>query len=171
MNTLTRHPRVNLPNTLSEHIVKLSMVLIRYTQSTLSPITQCKSPPTHICPPSPSPRLLLMKANLTTRIINVMPRSREHELTGSHNTFASGGSDGFISLWDHLTKKRMKQYPKYPISISALSFSPDGTKLAIGASNEYDNSTPPVGPETMQVLLMVKDTVMEDSKVRLRLGV
>jgi len=60
----------------------------------------------------------------------------------------------------------MKQYPKYPISISALAFSPDGTKLAIGASNEYDNSTPPIGPETMQVLLMVKDTVMEDSKVR-----
>lgn len=86
-------------------------------------------------------------------------------LTGSHNTFASGGSDGLVSLWDHLTKKRMKQYPKFPTSISCLAFSPDGSKLAIGASNEHDNSLPPVGEESGRVALMIKDTVMDDCKV------
>lgn len=86
-------------------------------------------------------------------------------LSRSHNTFASGGSDGFISLWDHLTKKRMKHYPKYPTSISALAFSPDGTKLAIAASNEHDNSIAASGEDAGRVLLMIKDTVMEDSKV------
>lgn len=59
----------------------------------------------------------------------------------------------------------MKHYPKYPTSISALAFSPDGTKLAIGASNEHDNSLASADPESNQVLLMIKDTVMEDSKV------
>lgn len=86
-------------------------------------------------------------------------------LTHSHNTFCSGGSDGLVSLWDHLTKKRMKQYPKFPTSISCLAFSPDGSKLAIGASNEHDNSLPPVGEESGRVALMIKETVMDDCKV------
>jgi hypothetical protein len=59
----------------------------------------------------------------------------------------------------------MKQYPKFTISISCLAFSPDGSKLAIGASNEHDNSLPAVGEEARIVALMIKDTVMEDCKV------
>ena len=59
----------------------------------------------------------------------------------------------------------MKQYPKFPTSISCLAFSPDGSKLAIGASNEHDNSLPPVGEESGRVALMIKDTVMDDCKV------
>lgn len=84
----------------------------------------------------------------------------------SHNTFASGGSDGFISIWDHTAKKRMKLYPKYPTAISALAFSPDGTKLAIGASYEHDNAV--VEGERGRTLLLIKDTVMEDCKVSRR---
>jgi len=59
----------------------------------------------------------------------------------------------------------MKQYPKFPTSISCLAFSPDGSKLAIGASNEHDNSLPPVGEESGRVALMIKETVMDDCKV------
>ncbi|WVR08075.1 hypothetical protein IAU60_005121 [Kwoniella sp. DSM 27419] len=80
-----------------------------------------------------------------------------------HNTFASGGSDGFISIWDHNAKKRMKLYSKYPTSISALAFSPDGSKLAIGASYEHDNAV--TNPEDQgRVMVLIKDTVMEDCK-------
>lgn len=61
----------------------------------------------------------------------------------------------------------MKQYPKFATSVSCLAFSPDGSKLAIGCSNEHDNSLPPVGEESGRVALMIKDTVMEDCKVRL----
>ena len=88
-----------------------------------------------------------------------------HRTDASHNTFVSGGSDGFISIWDHSAKKRMKLYPKYPTAISALAFSPDGTKLAIGASYEHDNAVPEV--DRLKVSLFVKDTVMDDCKVRL----
>jgi hypothetical protein len=38
--------------------------------------------------------------------------------------------------------------------------------LAIGCSNEHDNSLPPVGEESGRVALLIKDTVMEDCKVR-----
>ena len=80
-----------------------------------------------------------------------------------HNTFASGGSDSFISIWDHTAKKRMKLYSKYPTAISALQFSPDGSKLAIGASYEHDNALS--AEEQGRVMLLVKDGVMEDCKV------
>lgn len=84
----------------------------------------------------------------------------------SHNTFASGGSDGLISIWDHNAKKRMKLYPKYPTAISALAFSPDGKRLAIGASYEHDNAVT-AAEEKGRVMVLVKETVMEDCRVSL----
>ena len=57
----------------------------------------------------------------------------------------------------------MKLYPKYPTAISALAFSPDGTKLAIGASYEHDNTLSK--EEQGRVMILIKDTVMEDCKV------
>ncbi|GMK54973.1 hypothetical protein CspeluHIS016_0200290 [Cutaneotrichosporon spelunceum] len=83
-----------------------------------------------------------------------------------HNTFASGGSDGILSIWDHSAKKRMRLYPKYPSAISALSFAPDGTRLAIGVSYEHDNAVPPAEQNT--VMLLLKETVMDDCKPKAR---
>jgi cell cycle arrest protein BUB3 len=59
----------------------------------------------------------------------------------------------------------MKLYPKFPTSISALAFSPDGTRLAIGASYEHDNAVG--GEEKGKVLVLIKDTVMDDCRVGL----
>lgn len=50
------------------------------------------------------------------------------------NTFATGGSDGFVSIWDGKNKKRLVQFHRYPTAISSLSFSPDGSTLAIACS-------------------------------------
>ena len=50
------------------------------------------------------------------------------------NTFATGGSDGFVSIWDGKNKKRLVQFHRYPTSISSLCFSPDGSTLAIASS-------------------------------------
>lgn len=44
------------------------------------------------------------------------------------------GSDGYVNIWDGFNKKRLCQFHKYPTSISSLSFSPDGTYLAIASS-------------------------------------
>lgn len=47
-------------------------------------------------------------------------------------TFASGGGDSSVALWDAEAKRRMKVYQKFPDSIAALAFSGDGRYLAVG---------------------------------------
>ncbi|KAJ8365558.1 hypothetical protein SKAU_G00143890 [Synaphobranchus kaupii] len=51
-----------------------------------------------------------------------------------HNTFATGGSDGFVNIWDPFNKKRLCQFHRYPTSIASLAFSNDGSTLAIASS-------------------------------------
>ena len=56
----------------------------------------------------------------------------------TYHTFASAGSDGAVSIWDHKVKKRLRQYPKYPGPIAALAFNSDGSRLAVGVSYTWD---------------------------------
>ncbi|TPP63665.1 Mitotic checkpoint protein BUB3 [Fasciola gigantica] len=55
-----------------------------------------------------------------------------------YNTFASGGCDGFVYIWDGFNRKRLAQLSKYPASISSLTFSEDGQLLAIASSYMYE---------------------------------
>lgn len=55
-----------------------------------------------------------------------------------HNTFATGGSDGFVNIWDGFNKKRLCQFHRYPTSIASLAFSHDGSVLAIASSFMYE---------------------------------
>jgi len=60
-------------------------------------------------------------------------------------TFATGGGDGFVNIWDGAAKKRLFQCPRYPTSISSLAFSPCGTMLAVASSythEEREKNTP-----------------------------
>ena len=56
-----------------------------------------------------------------------------------HGTFASGGGDGVIALWDGFAKRRIRQYPKYGSSIAALAFSADGRYLAVAISPGFED--------------------------------
>ncbi|KAJ3052870.1 hypothetical protein HK097_005491 [Rhizophlyctis rosea] len=55
-----------------------------------------------------------------------------------HGTFASGGGDGVVNVWDGFNKKRIRSFPKYETSIASLSFNSDGTRLAIASSYTYE---------------------------------
>lgn len=44
----------------------------------------------------------------------------------THNTFATGGSDGYANIWDGFNKKRLCQFHQYYTSITSLSFSFNG---------------------------------------------
>ncbi|KAK2462589.1 hypothetical protein APHAL10511_005322 [Amanita phalloides] len=57
----------------------------------------------------------------------------------TYNTFASGGSDGTVSIWDHKVKKRLRQYQKFNNAVSSLAFNCDGTKLAMALSYTWDD--------------------------------
>ena len=60
------------------------------------------------------------------------------DILDSYNTFASAGSDGTVSIWDHKLKKRLRQYPKYNNAIPSIAFNCDGTKLAVAVSYTWD---------------------------------
>jgi len=60
-----------------------------------------------------------------------------------YKTFASGGSDGFVNIWDGANKKRLCQFRRYPTSIASLDFSDDGRVLAIASSYMYENDDQP----------------------------
>jgi len=59
-----------------------------------------------------------------------------------HHTFASAGSDGIVSVWDHTAKKRLRQYPKYHNAVNDISFNKTGTKLAVGVSYGWEKGEP-----------------------------
>ena len=56
-----------------------------------------------------------------------------------HGTFATGGGDGVVAMWDAKTKRRVRQYPKLGASVAAMDFSQDGKFLAIGVSPGFED--------------------------------
>ena len=56
-----------------------------------------------------------------------------------HGTFASGGGDGIVALWDGIGKRRIKQYQRFSHSVAALAFSSDGRFLAIATCPGFED--------------------------------
>ncbi|MCJ1447278.1 MAG: hypothetical protein MMC23_007789 [Stictis urceolatum] len=56
-----------------------------------------------------------------------------------HGTFASGGGDGVVALWDGVGKRRIRVYQKFLAAVAALSFSADGKFLAVGVSPGFED--------------------------------
>lgn len=56
-----------------------------------------------------------------------------------HGTFASGGGDGVVALWDGIAKRRIRQYQKYSSSVAAVAFSGNGKYLAIAVSPGFED--------------------------------
>lgn len=53
-------------------------------------------------------------------------------------TFATGGCDGFVNVWDATNKKRICQFPQFQDSISSIDFNLDGKLLAIAVSYTWE---------------------------------
>jgi len=81
-----------------------------------------------------------------------------------YNTFASAGSDGTVSIWDHKVKKRLRQYPKFNNPVSSIAFNSDGSKLAMGVSYTWDDGED--GVKTAQQPMLVVRKLGEEVKVR-----
>ena len=70
-----------------------------------------------------------------------------------HGTFASGGGDGLVSLWDGVGKRRIRQYQRYAASVAALSFSGDGKYLAVGISPGFEDGREGTGDGVIKVFV------------------
>ena len=66
-----------------------------------------------------------------------------------HNTFATGGSDGFVNIWDPFNKKRLCQFHRYSKDISCLSFNWEGSMIAIAVSSVWNNDETTMGRDTI----------------------
>lgn len=55
-----------------------------------------------------------------------------------YGTFATGGCDGVVNIWDPVNRKRICQLHRYPTSVASLAFNHDGSMLAIASSYTYE---------------------------------
>lgn len=53
-------------------------------------------------------------------------------------TFASGGGDGVVALWDAVAKRRVRQYQRFSRGVPALGFSSNGQYLAVATSPDVE---------------------------------
>lgn len=60
------------------------------------------------------------------------------EFHRKYGTFATGGCDGTVMLWDGLHKKKLTTLPQFPTSIAAMAFHPNGSELAIASSYTFE---------------------------------
>jgi cell cycle arrest protein BUB3 len=70
---------------------------------------------------------------------------------GIYGTFATGGCDGMVNIWDGANKKRLCQFHRYPTSISSMDFNHDGTLLAIASSYTYEEGEKDHPPDAIFV--------------------
>ena len=86
-------------------------------------------------------------------------------MISSHNTFASAGGDGTVSIWDHTAKKRLRQYPKYPIGVQDIAFNIDGSRLAVGVGYGWENGAEQAAKSLGSTRIYIRE-VGDEVKVR-----
>lgn len=80
-------------------------------------------------------------------------------------TFATGGTDGIVNVWDGENKKRLWKLRQYHTGIASLAFNSAGNQLAIAASYMYEQGELDSKPEDKIFIRSVEDAdVMPKSK-------
>lgn len=77
-----------------------------------------------------------------------------------YGTFATGGCDGVVSIWDGVHKKRIHQITGYPTSIAALAFNSTASVLAVAASYTYERGESEHPPDAIYLRQVVETEVL-----------
>ena len=80
-----------------------------------------------------------------------------NDCLSSSGTFASGGSDGIVSIWDYKLKKRLRQYSKFPAAVTSVAFNNTGSKMAIGIGYLHEGGHGQKGSKSSVVIRSVDD--------------
>ncbi|KAK4544875.1 hypothetical protein LTR36_003779 [Oleoguttula mirabilis] len=81
-----------------------------------------------------------------------------------HGTFATGGGDGVVAMWDAQTKRRVRQYPKLASSVAAMEFSGDGKYLAIAVSPGFEDGQEDEEMDASLVKVVVRELSESEAK-------
>ena len=68
-------------------------------------------------------------------------------------TFATGGCDGVVMMWDGEHKKKLTQYPAKATSVASLAFSHDDALLATAVSYTHEAGEPAEAPPPDQIFV------------------
>jgi len=79
-------------------------------------------------------------------------------------TFATGGCDSFVSIWDGRNKKRLFQFKKYPNSIASIAFSHAGTQMAVASSYTFHEGDKGDMPEQIFIRDVSETEVLPKSR-------
>ncbi len=71
-----------------------------------------------------------------------------------YGTFATGGGDGTVCLWDAKGRKRLLALGPFQNSVTALAFSPDGATLAMASSYDHAAGDKEHAPDVLYVRAM-----------------
>ncbi|TKA21811.1 hypothetical protein B0A50_08638 [Salinomyces thailandicus] len=82
----------------------------------------------------------------------------------THGSFATGGGDGAVALWDTQMKRRIRQYGKLGPSVAAVDFSSDGKFLAIGISPGFEDGFEEKEPDPTQVKIVLRQLAENEAK-------
>jgi len=83
-----------------------------------------------------------------------------------YGTFATGGCDGFVNIWDGMNKKRICQFPQYPTSIAAAGFSFDGKLLAVASSYTWEQGDVRNAPPDQIFVRSIRDLEVKPKERR-----
>jgi cell cycle arrest protein BUB3 len=75
----------------------------------------------------------------------------------TYGTFATGGGEGSIVVWDPKTKRRLKQLPQLSSSVAAMDFSSDGSLLAVGISPGFEDGKESDEPNSDLIKVIVRE--------------
>ena len=67
-------------------------------------------------------------------------------------TFATGGCDGHVCVWDSENKRRISLLRQYDTSISSMAWSADGQSLAVAASYTFEEGEKEHPPDAVHVV-------------------
>ncbi|KMS93537.1 hypothetical protein BVRB_030480, partial [Beta vulgaris subsp. vulgaris] len=83
-----------------------------------------------------------------------------------YGTFATGGDDQIVNIWDGVARKRIRQLAPYPTSISALAFSSKGDYLAIASSYTFSEGDKEHPHDQIFVRFVDRSDVMPKSSAK-----
>ncbi|XP_022154874.1 mitotic checkpoint protein BUB3.3-like [Momordica charantia] len=76
-----------------------------------------------------------------------------------HGAFATGDNEGFVSIWDFHSKRRLLELPRFPNSVASLSYNCGGELLAVASSCTFQEAREREDPPQLFLYVMEHNNI------------